>query len=135
MHFEWGKRLVLCLLVLLVAAAAEQANAQDLGQRLGMGFGAGYNAPVSSGYNVKAMCGWTGGCCDVPANWPTHVWDGYMGDTVAWHASWVGVPQAGPLSCRHHQPGQCRQCEMEARAGPWAPGQVQTTLRPIPASK
>jgi hypothetical protein len=117
-------RRLLLPVVLLVSAAAGTLEAGNCGcckQWMGCGYGPGYNAPQQPG---AGMFNWGRGCCEVPANWRLHVWDGYHGDPCAYQRSLVGaqpdinhMPQlrvyGGPGYIGHNSgpAGSCSNCQ------------------------
>jgi hypothetical protein len=105
----------LSLTAVLGLSILPAAQAMDFAQAMGFGYGPGYNAPGQSGcggsgqsgcqscqtcipggvgYSAAApFCSAQRGCCEIPANWRQHVWNGYRGDPCTWHTSYCGVPK------------------------------------------
>lgn len=99
-----------------ILCVATTAWAIDFKQWVGCGYGPGYNAPGQSGqYNTWPNCPWWRGCCDVPATWRTHVWDGYTNP----YACWGGAAAAGPGYGYGGYPagGNCPTCGPQGAAG------------------
>ena len=123
-----GKKTAAALAIALGVAlgAATGATAGDFAQRMGYGYGPGYNAPVPPGYGAYGYtypyCTWQRGCCEIPASWRLHVWDTYQGDYCSWHMSFCGVPK-GPMGQGYGygygagQPG-CVNCQPGAAMAP-----------------
>lgn len=87
MECSLGRRLLPA--VLLVSLVVGDASAGDLchcKRSMGCGYGPGYNAPVP-----PVGTGWHRGCCEIPASWRLHVWDGYRGDPWTYQRSMVGA--------------------------------------------
>ncbi len=111
------------LVGMLGLSSTPAAQAMDFAQAMGFGYGPGYNAPVPGGYGYgyggggygpnAPFCSAQRGCCEIPANWRMHVWDGYRGDACTWHTSYCGVPKTpngsaygfGSAGCPTCQPG------------------------------
>jgi hypothetical protein len=130
------------LVGMLGLSIAPAAQAIDFAQSMGFGYGPGYNAPGASGYGAGGgygsgapFCSAQRGCCEIPANWRLHVWDGYRGDACTWHTSYCGVPKGptgygygfGSAGCTTCQPNGA---QPQPGSGYATPASV---LQPIPS--
>jgi hypothetical protein len=60
---------------------------------------------------AAAFCSAAPGCCEIPANWRQHVWNGYRGDPCTWHNSFYGVPKPPGYGFGYGGKGGCPTCQ------------------------
>ncbi|HEX3869504.1 MAG TPA: hypothetical protein VHV77_03615 [Pirellulales bacterium] len=81
-------------LAALACFSAHEADAQQLGRKIGIGHSAGYHAPQPLAM-AHAQWEWGGcnagcvpGCCDIPINWRVNAWADYPNEPLA--QRWAG---------------------------------------------
>jgi hypothetical protein len=92
--------------------------------------------PGGMGYRQAApFCSAQLGCCEIPANWRQHVWNGYRGDPCTWHTSYCGVPKPPGYGYGYGKGGcpNCQPCATQPQLGS-AYATPVSAQQPIPST-
>jgi hypothetical protein len=134
--------------VALLCGMFSTAESADFAQHMGFGYGAGYNAPpppIMTGGWPGCASGLVLGCCEVPAHWRLHVWDGYglhphalkWTDGVVMDSPGVmgsGFVHSGCSSCKSCSRACCHSCRPSCCPNAASVGSPPQPQPPIPVA-